>query len=687
MSGVNGPSVGRGPSSCLSVPPPGRYNRSLFGGIVNANVKRILVCSAWPYGSGLPHLGNLIGCLLSGDAFTRFYRLRGYEVLHVSGTDAHGTKVEYEAARLGITPGELADQVHRAICRVLAEFEIGVDNYTTTESPVHREFVTQIYREMEQHGYIISQEEERAFCQGCSRFLADRFIVGTCPRCGFLHAQGNQCDSCGALLEPELLRSPQCAFCGSSAVVRRPTRHWYLDLAKLTPDLVAYVGGKHLRGNVKLFTERLIQDGLRPRAVTRDIRWGIPAPFAGAEGKVIYVWAEAALGYVSATIEHFRQLGQENRWQEFWFGDEVWQVYTQAKDNIPFHTIIFPGQLIAAGRGFHLPDQIAATEYLNWIGGEQFSKTRRVGIFADEALKLLSPAYWRFYLFYNRPETKDVEFSWDEFDKAVNRVLVDNIANFVHRVLSYVWSKHEGTVPAGPTDPEVARAIDETCAEVVRTIEGGALAPALRAIALLAGTGNEYFQRKAPWRTGDAQAVASGVHLAKALAILLEPFVPTFSRQVYAVLGLGAPEFSDALSGLAGQTLAHEPRPLLDHVDIAELKGRYQTMKEEGLVSIEEFQKLDLRVGRILVAEEVPGADKLLRLVVDLGERQAQAVAGIRKHYPPTDLVGKLVAVVANLKPATIRGIRSECMVLAAAGEGLSLLSPDQEVEPGARIR
>lgn len=654
---------------------------------MNPTVKRVLVCSAWPYGSGLPHLGNLIGCLLSGDAFTRFYRLRGYEVLHVSGTDAHGTKVEYEAAQRGISPRQLADEVHRGITEVLAKFEIAIDNYTTTESQVHYAFVTEIYRQMDAHGYIVSAEEERAFCRGCHRFLADRFIIGSCPQCGYLHAQGNQCDACGALLEPEMLRTPRCAFCGSSDVTTRPTRHWYLDLAKLTPKLLAYVKSRDFQGNVRLFTERMIQHGLRPRAVTRDISWGIPAPFPGATGKVIYVWAEAALGYVSATIEHFQQVGHPERWREFWFGDEVWQIYTQAKDNIPFHTIIFPGQLLASGQGYHLPDQIAATEYLNWIGGEQFSKTRRVGIFADEALRLLPPVYWRFYLFYNRPESKDVEFSWEEFDKAVNRVLVDNIANFVHRVLAYVWNRHGGVVPDCPTDPEIAQAISETEAEVARTIEGGALAPALRVIALLAGTGNEYVQRKAPWRTGDTGAVASAAHLVKALAIFLEPFVPMLSREVYALVGIENPSYGDVRTGIGSQRLAREPKPLLEHVDVDDLKRRYQAMKEEGLISIEEFAKLDLRVGRILAAEEVPGADKLLKLTLDLGDRQAQAVAGIRQHYRAAELPGKLVAVVANLAPATIRGIRSECMVLAAGDGTLALLSLDRAVEPGARIR
>ncbi len=646
----------------------------------------MLVCSAWPYGSGMLHLGNLVGCLLSGGVFTRFYRLMGYETLHVSGTDAHGTKIEYEAHRLGISPKELADRVHREISRVLEEFEIAIDNYTTTESPVHVEFVRDIYRQMEANGYIFSREEERMYCNNCGRFLADRFIIGTCPYCGYPAAQGNQCDACGALLEPEQLIDPHCAFCGSTDLSRRKTRHWYLDLEKLAPKLLEYVRSRDFRGNVKLFTERMIQEGLRPRAVTRDLEWGIPAPFAGAEGKVIYVWAEAALGYVSATIEHFRRLGQEERWKEFWFGDEVWQVYAQGKDNIPFHTLIFPGQLIASGRGYHLPDQISATEYLNWIGGEQFSKTRRVGIYADEALELLPAVYWRFYLLYHRPESRDTNFSWEEFDKTVNAVLVDNIANFVHRVLSFVWSKNEGVVPDAATDPEVAAAIEETYEFVVRTVEGGALAPALKRVAQLARVGNEYFQRKAPWRTGDEAALASAVHLVKAMAILLEPFIPMFSREVYAILGIGERKLADVREGLRGRRLARRPQPLLEHVDVGELRRRYEAMKEEGLVSIEEFGKLDLRVGRILQVEDIPGADKLYKLQVDLGEKRVQLVAGLKRHYTPEELQGKLVVVVANLKPATFRGVRSEGMLLAASAGTLSLLTPDKEVEPGAKI-
>jgi len=654
---------------------------------MHANVKRILVCSAWPYGSGVPHLGNLIGCLLSGDAFTRFYRLAGYEVLHVSGTDAHGTKIEYEAQRLGLTPAELAARVHEEIVRVLQAFEVAIDNYTTTESPVHKEFVTQLFREMEQNGYIFAKDEERAFCQSCGRFLADRFIVGTCPKCGYPYAQGNQCDACGALLEPELLLSPRCAFCGSQEVVRRPTRHWYLDLEKLAPRLLEYVRSRDFQGNVKLFTQRMIEEGLRPRAVTRDLAWGIPAPFRGAEGKVIYVWVEAVLGYVSATIEYFRRRGEEERWKDFWFGDEVWQIYTQGKDNIPFHTVILPALLLASGRPFHLPDQISATEYLSWEGGEQFSKTRRIGVFADEALELLPAVYWRFYLFYNRPETKDVEFSWEEFDKAVNGVLVDNIANFVHRVLSYVWTRHGGVVPDRPTAAEVRERVVGAREEAWSAVRAGQLAPALRAAVRLAEFGNRFFQGRAPWQTGDAEAVASAVHLVKALAILLDPFVPMVSREIYGLLGVREPRLAELERDCAGVRLTAQPRPLLAHVDIADLKRRYAMMKEEGLISLEEFQRVDLRVARIVHAEEIPGAEKLLKLLLDLGDRQVQVVAGIRKHYKPEELRGRLVAMVANLKPAVIRGVRSEGMILAASDGTLALVGPDREVEPGTRIR
>ena len=537
--------------------------------------KRVLVCSAWPYGSDIPHLGNLVSSLLSGDVFARYYRLQGYDVLYVSGTDAHGTRIEYEAAKQGRSPEEHAAAIHQEIVKINEAFGIEFDNYTWTESPVHYEFVTAIHKRMEVNGYIFSQEEERPYCQNCKRFLADRYIEGTCPHCGYEHAKGNQCPQCGALLEPEELLNPRCALCGGREIVFKKTRHWYLDLRKLEPQLREYVASRDFRGNVKLFTENMLKD-LRPRAITRDLEWGIPAPFEGAEGKVIYVWAEAALGYVSATIEYFRNRGEEGRWRDFWFGDDVLQVYTQGKDNIPFHTIIFPGQLIASGEGYHLPDQIAATEYLNWIGGEAFSKSLNIGIYCDDALELLEPVYWRFYLLYNRPERKDVDFSWEELEKAINGVFIDNISNFINRVLGVAGRLYDGQVSAA-LEGRPLEEIKKARERVERAVEAGSLATALRAIAELAVFGNHYFQEERPWEGGKEEVVAGGLQLAKALAIMLEPFVPQFSKEAYKLLGLERPTFADIL---AVQGFHVRPAaPLLRKINIEEIKRKYEELK------------------------------------------------------------------------------------------------------------
>ncbi len=644
--------------------------------------KHILVCSAWPYASGIPHLGNLVSSLLSGDVFVRYYRMRGHDVLYVSGSDAHGTRIEYEARQRGITPAELASRNHDQICAVLDGFDIRFDNYTTTESPVHKAFVQQIYLDMEKNGYITTQEEERAYCNNCGLFLADRFISGTCPRCGAPGALGNQCDTCGAILEPEELVGPVCSFCGEGDIEFRTTRHWYLDLAKLSPKLHDYVTSRDFQGNVHRFTQQMITDGLRPRAMTRDIRWGIPAPFAGAENKVIYVWGEAALGYVSATVENF---GDSERWKDFWYGEDVHQIYTIGKDNIPFHTLIFPGQLIASGRGYHLPDQIAATEYLNWIDGESFSKSRGVGLYCDDALRLMDAELWRFYLLYNRPEGRDVNFSWEELEKAVNGVFISNVANLINRVLSFIQDQYGCIVPAEDIDPEVADRLREATSAYESAVEKASLSQGLLAVCSLAVSGNEYFQRKEPWATKDAQAVASAFHLIKGMAVMLWPFVPKYAAAVLAIMGSDVVRWEEIDNVSPGREIG-EARVLVNHVDVDKLKGEVESLHEKR-VSFDEFARLSLHAGKVIDAAPISGADRLYRLQIDIGKRIVTSVAGIRNSYSPQDLIGRQVVVVTNLEPTVIRGVKSEAMLLAAkSGKQLSLVMPDRDVPPGTPI-
>jgi len=653
--------------------------------------QRVLVCSAWPYASGVPHLGNLVSSLMSGDVFARYYRLLGKDVLYVSGTDAHGTRIEFEAEQEGISPAELADRNHRKIVEVIEGFGIAFDNYTTTESSWHKDFVRDIYLQMDANGFICTKTEDRAFCRQCQKFLADRFIIGTCPKCASPHALGNQCDACGTILEPEELVEPRCTLCEGSDIQFKETKHWYLDLPKLSDSLGAYVGTKNFQGNVLRYTQQMIKDGLRARAMTRDIKWGIPAPFEGAEGKVIYVWGEAALGYVSATVEHFS--GQEG-WKEYWFGDDVHQIYTQGKDNITFHTLIFPGQLIASQQGYHLPDQIAASEYLNWIGGESFSKSRGVGLYCDEALRVMDSELWRFYLLYNRPEGRDVNFSWEELEKAVNGILISNIANLMNRVLSFVQTKFESRVPDVALDAEAVAAIDDKVAGYEAAMANGAIAQAVRCVCDLAGFGNEYFQRKKPWETKDQAAVGSGVHFVKAMAIMLLPIIPKFAASVLDIMGIRDATWEDLKVELRGVKLT-EDRALLERIDIEQIResaaseSNTEPEVEESdveQVSFEDFKRFDFRVAEILSVDEVPGADKLYQLKVDVGDEHRTCVAGIKEHFSAEELVGRKVLVLVNLEPVTIRGVRSECMVLAAKGEVLSLLEPDPRVEPGTPV-
>ena len=506
-----------------------------------------MVTSAWPYINYVPHLGNIVSSILSADVVARYYRLKGNEVVYVTGSDEHGTPIEIEAVRLNVPPKQLTDRNHTQVSDLFKRWGIAFSNYTRTENPVHKTFVRDLLLKIYENGYIFTQETEQLYCPKCDRFLPDRFVEGTCPNCGTDDARGDQCDSCGSLLEPTNLLHPRCAICNSTPI-KETRKHWYFDLPKLTEKLTDYIqNNENLPDNARNFTLNLLKEGLKPRPVTRDNKWGIQSPFPGSEDKTIYVWVEAVLGYISATIQYFRRLGEEERWKEFWFNKEAKTLYFIGKDNIPFHTIILPALLLATHEDYNLPWTVHSTEFL-MFDGQAFSKSRRIGVWIDEALELFPADYWRYSLMSIRPEVKDTNFSWTTLIEKVNSDLNDTLGNFVHRTLTFINRQFDSTVPQPSSLDEKDKTVLLEAKEIVNQnaerMEAFKLQEALRIAISLAHLGNRYFNEKEPWKTikTDRQQSANTLYVAaqivKQLAIILEPFIPFACEKLWTLLNL-----------------------------------------------------------------------------------------------------------------------------------------------------
>lgn len=507
-----------------------------------------IVTSAWPYVNGVPHLGTLVGSVLSADVFARYLRMRGHRVVFVSGSDEHGTVIEIEARRKGLEPRAFTDQAHDYIKHIWGLWDISFDNYTRTESEVHKGFVQDFLFNVEKNGYVETREQFVAWCPRDKLYLADRFIVGTCPYCGYEDARGDQCDKCGRILDPELLVNPRCAFCDGrpSFVVKR---HWFFRLDKLSKEVYEWLRNHSLlHDNVKNYSISWIKSGLEPRAITRDIKWGIPAPFKGAEDKTVYVWFDALLGYISATKEFFMRTESSDEWLKLWSDPNTMTAYFIGKDNIPFHAIIFPALITASGRGYKLPDIISATEYLLYEG-EKFSKSRRIGIWADEAIEIFNEAdCWRYALMRMRPEDKDTSFKWSEFVRIVNSELNDDIGNFIHRTLTLIWRHFGGDVPelakVTEEDTKVLGELERSWTLYTQYMSRAEIRPATEIIVELARLGNQYITKKAPWfkikeDPEDAKTTLSlCFRLSLYLAVTLYPVMPKSSASLLETMGI-----------------------------------------------------------------------------------------------------------------------------------------------------
>jgi len=541
--------------------------------------KKILIAAAWPYANGSLHLGH-VAALLGADIIARYARSAGNEVLFVSGTDCHGTPIAVEADNLGVHPREIAEKFHQEFQRNLIEdLKFSYDCYTTTMTENHQRVVQEIFLKLYNDGLIYTKTENLPYCASCKRFLPDRYIEGECPICHFDSARGDQCDECGNLLNPDQLLRPRCKLCGKSPEWR-PSEHFYLRLSIFTERLRKWVtGSEGWRANAKQFTLGLLKEGLPDRAITRDTDWGVSIPLPGYDNKRIYVWFEAVCGYLSASKEWAQKQGEDNLWERFWFGESAVHYYVHGKDNIPFHTVVWPSILLGID-GLHLPDHIISSEYLT-LEKRQFSKSRNWVILVKDFVREFDPETLRYYLVANGPETADADFSWANYRTRINSELIGVFGNYIHRVLSFV----KANFPEGVSFPttltevqtKVLRTAQESFTRVATAIEEGQFRNGLRAVIDLAAHGNRYINNAAPWfsikkdRSKAEADLAVAVHLVRCLAILASPFLPTTAEKINRSIGV-------VESAITWQY----PKP--GHVVVKQLKPLYKKIEEEEVV-------------------------------------------------------------------------------------------------------
>jgi methionyl-tRNA synthetase len=692
-------------------------------------MKRRLITSALPYVNNVPHLGNLIQ-VLSADVFARFCRLRGRETLYVCGTDEYGTATETKAAEEGKSPRELCDYYHKMHADIYAWFNIGFDKFGRTSTPIQTEVTQHLYKKLEENGFISEKTIEQLFCGSCGRFLADRYVRGTCPHCGYAEARGDQCESCGKLLDPTELKDSRCSSCGASPTVEK-TNHLYIDLPKIKDRLEAWIGEASVRGawvnNAVQMTAAWIRDGLKERAITRDLKWGIPVPRPGYENKVFYVWFDAPIGYISITGCLAADNGKD--WKSFvdywWKSPEETELFQFiGKDNIPFHTVIFPSTLLGSGENWTMLHHMSSSEYLNYESGK-FSKTRGVGVFGTDVMETGIPAdVWRFYIFYNRPERADALFTWKDFQEKVNGELIGNLGNLVNRTLSFVGRYYGGKIPGNNSEPgetgdEFWQTVRDYETRITEKLEWAELRDAFRLVFELSSFANKTFQDSQPWkfRVEDpprAEALIRDLcYVVKDLAVLIGPYMPSAAGKIASFFGLdfagGGPSASSGektlswddlgkTTGLSEVVTSEVLFAKLEDEKIAGLRDFYSgSQKEraekvssdkggpagpeaagkaeasgkpkaaESAVPAKSFgETLDLRVAKIVKIERHPNAEKLYIETLDIAGEERVIVSGLVPFYKEEELLGKHIIVAYNLKAAKLRGMESKGMLLAA---------------------
>ncbi len=683
---------------------------------------RILVTAALPYANGYLHLGHLAGAYLPADMYVRFQRSMKRDVLFICGSDEHGVAITVSAEAEKSSPQAIVDRYHPANKSAFDDFGISFDNYSRTTLPLHHQTAQEFFSDFHKRGILREKTEKQLYCEKDKMFLADRYVEGTCPNCKYTQARGDQCENCGTWLNQTDLIEPRCKICGTKPVVRE-TAHWYFPLGQYQTRLEEYIKERNERDgwkeNVLRYCEGWFKNGLQDRAVSRDLSWGVVVPVQGYEKKVIYVWFDAVLGYISSSKEWAMKLGKPDEWKKYWQNQDTKYVAFIGKDNVVFHCIVFPAMLMAWNDGpnkqFVLPENVPANEFLN-LEGQKFSKSRGWAIDVRDFLRYYPADLLRYTLAVNLPESRDSDFYFKDFQARTNNELANILGNFVNRTFAFTEKNFAGVVPPlgnpGPMDKEIVALVKDIPAKIGEFYERYHFRDAVLESMNLARRANKYFNDSEPWKTAEknpaqcATTLNISLQIIRSLAILLEPVIPTISRTMWKMLNLeGSP--ADAGWESAERMILHEGHRLnkseilvtkIEDKDLKEMVDKLLTVtlssnstvaQIKPTITLDDFKKIDLRIAKVLSAENVPKSDKLLKLQIELGDQIRQVVAGIAQHYQPKDLVGKQLIVVANLQAAKLMGQESQGMILAASdSEGkLALISPLSEMSSGSIVK
>ena len=672
--------------------------------------KRYLVTSALPYANGPVHIGHLAGVYIPSDIYTRYLRLRGRDVIHVCGSDEHGVPITIKAKKEGITPQQVVDRYHEIIKNAFAGLGIEFDIYSRTSSDMHTVTASDFFRKLYDEGKFVEQTSEQYYDEEAKMFLADRYITGTCPKCGNERAYGDQCEACGSTLSPDELVDPHSTLSGS-VPVKKSTTHWYLPLNDYEQMLREWIleGHKEWKTNVYGQCKSWLDGGLQPRAVSRDLDWGIPVPVEGAEGKVLYVWFDAPIGYISAT----KELTPD--WEKYWKSEDTKLVHFIGKDNIVFHCIVFPSMLKAHGE-YILPENVPSNEFLN-LEGDKISTSRNWAVWAHEYLEDMpgKEDVLRYVLCANAPETKDNDFTWKDYQARNNNELVAVLGNFVNRALVLTQKYYGGVVPAcgelTEYDQQTIAELSTIKASLENNIENYRFREALKDAMNFSRIGNKYLADSEPWKVvkTDTERVKTILYIALQItaniATAIEPFMPFSAAKILNMLSvekfgwdsLGSMELIAAGHTIGTPTLLFEKiedeviQRQIDKLEATKAANAAAEVKAEpqkAECTFDDFQKMDIRVSTILAAEKVAKTKKLLKLTVDTGIDQRTIVSGIAEHFTPEELVGQQVLVLVNLQPRELKGILSQGMILMAedATGKLRLVQPSEAVKAGSMV-